>query len=123
MHAGSTVRAPMLHSRSALAVAIGLHVSLITFGILRTQSVVRANHLFPFADKLWHALYYALLAMLLHAVFRHRIFAAAVLALFAVVDEAVQSATPGRSASLLDLAVDLLAGMAVIWWASRVRAT
>lgn len=99
----------------AATAALVLQLSLIVFGVLRTDTVVHVNNIFPFADKLWHALYYALLALLLWHASRRRVLPAMGLLLaFAVADETVQALTPGRSASLIDFCIDIAVGAATI---------
>lgn len=100
---------------AALAAALVLQLALIVFGIVRTDTVVRVNNIFPFADKLWHCIYYALLgALLWHASRRNLPLASLLLVSFAVADEAVQAITPGRSASSIDLAIDIAVGLGAI---------
>lgn len=99
----------------ALTAALSLQLALIVFGIVRTDTVVRVNNIFPFADKLWHCIYYALLGLLLwHASRRRWLLASVLLASFAIVDEAIQAITPGRSASPIDLLVDIGVGICAI---------
>lgn len=100
---------------AAAAAALLLQLALIVFGIVRTDTVVRINNVFPFADKLWHCIYYAALGLLLwHAARRSWLLALVLLTSFAVVDEAIQAVTPGRSASSIDLLVDIAFGIGAI---------
>lgn len=107
---------------AALIAALVLQLALIVFGIMRTDTVVRVNNVFPFADKLWHCIYYALLGVLLwHASRRNTVVASMLLASFAIADEAIQAFTPGRSASSIDLVVDLVMGISAIFAARYMR--
>lgn len=98
-------------TRCALAtLAVVLQLCLVVFGIVRTDTVVHVNHLFPFADKAWHLLWYGGVVVLLWIALGGRALAVLVIAAaFAVLDEGVQAFTPGRSADLADLAVDIAA--------------
>lgn len=108
---------------AAMATALLLQLVLVAFGIVRTDTVVNVNNFFPFADKLWHCIYYGVLALLLwHATGRRALASSMLLVCFALVDEAIQAMTPGRSASVIDLAFDVAAGLAVIATA-RLRPT
>ena len=90
--------------------AVVLQLCLVVFGIVRTDTVVHVNHLFPFADKVWHLLWYGGVVVLLWIALSGRAFAVFVIAAaFGVFDEGVQALTPGRSADLADLAVDITA--------------
>ena len=99
-----------------------LQLSLIVFGIVRTSTVVHVNHLFPFADKLWHLIWYGGVAVLLWIALSGRgLVVLAIAAAFGVLDEGVQAFTPGRSAELADLSIDIAAGCIVVGALSYLR--
>lgn len=96
--------------RASGALAVVLQLCLVVFGIVRTDDVVHINHLFPFADKFWHLMWYGGIAALLWIARDGRALAVlAIAAAFAAIDEGVQALTPGRSADLMDLSIDIAA--------------
>lgn len=108
----------------AATAALLLQLALIVFGVVRTDTVARINNIFPFADKVWHGVYYALLAALLwQATGRRWAVASLLLASFAIADEAIQALTPGRSASALDLLIDVGVGLGAIAAARAISRT
>lgn len=109
--------------RASAISAIVLQLCLIVFGIVRTDTVVHVNHLFPFADKVWHLLWYSGVAVLLWIALPGRVLLVlAIAAAFGALDEGVQAFTPGRSAELADWSVDVAAGCIVVAALSYARA-
>lgn len=102
-------------AQASASLAVVLQLCLIVFGIVRTETVVHVNHLFPFADKVWHLMWYGGIAALFWIALRGRALAVlAIVAAFGLLDEGVQAVTPGRSADLADLSMDILAGCIVV---------
>ena len=109
--------------RASGTLAVVLQLCLIVFGIVRTDTVVHVNHLFPFADKVWQLVWYGGLAVLLWIALRGRALAVlAITAAFGLLDEGVQAFTPGRSANIEDLSIDIVAGCVVVGSLSYMRA-
>ena len=109
--------------RALAMLAVVLQLCLVVFGIVRTDTVVHVNHLFPFADKAWHLLWYGGVVVLVWIALSGRALAVLVVATaFGVLDEGVQAFTPGRSADLADLAVDITAVCLAVATLSCMRA-
>jgi len=99
-----------------------LQLCLVVFGIVRTDTVVHVNHLFPFADKVWHLLWYGGIAVLLWTALPGRALAVlAIAAAFGALDEGVQEFTPGRSAEFGDLLTDIAAACIVVGALTYIR--
>ena len=114
---------PLATRCASVMLAVALQLCLVVFGIVRTDTVVHVNHLFPFADKAWHLLWYGGVAVLIWIALSGRALAVLMIAAaFAVLDEGVQAITPGRSADLADLAVDLTAVCIAVGALSYIRA-
>ena len=98
---------------------------------LSSQSSLPTPELFPQQDKVIHAVFYGILAILLLGGFRpgvtgytktHRLLAVLAASLYGISDELHQSFVPDRDADMLDWLADTTGAVVAVWLlASLVR--